>query len=270
LRDLQESMRSAILAGDDRIAAWVAVDGAVQPEARLDIYRNTYPSVTARALRLNYPAVLQLLGDACFAGIAHAYARAHPPASPWLDAYGADFAAFLSTRPETAAVRYVADVARIEWAVTTVLHADDAVPLGMPAWQALTQLPAQRQAAVRFDAHPAVRLVHLRFPGDSIWRAVLARDDAALAAIDPSAEPRWLLVERSQAGVAIQRLGEGEWRLALALLAGASLEQALDAVRAWPSLDAVGQIAAHLVAGRFTGFRMHADAGQCQSKDNAP
>jgi hypothetical protein len=263
-------MRCAILACDDRVAAWVGANGAVLPEARLDIYRNTYASVTARALQLNYPAVLQLLGEACFAGLAHAYARAHPPASPWLDAYGADFAAFLAAQPETRAVAYVADVARIEWSVTTVLNAPDAVPLGMPAWEALTQLAAERQGAVRFTAHPAVRLVHVDFPADSIWRAVLARDDDALAAIDPSAGPRWLLVERSQADVAIERLGEGEWRLALALLAGASLEQALCAVQAWPALDAVGQIAAHLVANRFTGYRTHSDAGQCHWKENAP
>lgn len=270
LRDLQESMRRAILAGDDRVAEWVAANGAVLPDARLEIYRNTYASVTVRALQLNYPAVLQLLGNACFAGIAHAYARTYPPASPWLDAYGAEFAAFLSAQPQTTAVGYVADVARIEWAVTTVLHAHDAVPLGMPAWQALTQLPAERQGAVRFDAHPAVRLVHVRFPADSIWRAVLARDDAALAAIELGAGPRWLLVQRSQAGVAIECLGEGEWRLAFALLAGASLEQALNTVQAWPSLDAVGQIAAHLVAGRFTGYRTHADARQRQWEENPP
>ena len=67
------------------------------------------------------------------------------------------------------------------------------------------------QARVRFVAHPSVRLVHTRFPADAIWRAVLARDDAAMASIDLTHGPRWLLVWRSPATIEVTTLSEREW-----------------------------------------------------------
>jgi len=103
--------------------------------------------------------------------------------------------------------------------------------------------------------HPSVSLVDADCPVDAIWRAVLARDDAAMAAIDLGARPVWLLVQRGEAGINVVRITEREWRFAALLCAGRSLPDALDEA---PDLDASAALAGHLAAGRFTGFRLEA------------
>lgn len=255
LRDVQEGMRRSLLARDDAIAAFVVDDGLAATE-RLGIHRNTFVSVATRALRLNHPATVRLVGDDFFDATARSYVEAQPPASAWLDRYGETFADFLAGWPAASSIAYLADVARLEWAVSCALHAPDAGALDPAALADLATLAPDAKAKVRFIAHPALHLVHARAPADAIWRAVLARDDAALAAIDVATGPRWLLVERTAQGVEVLSMREDEWRLTSELCSGRTLQQVLDASCDSPDVDPPTLIAQHLAAGRFTGFRI--------------
>ena len=262
LREVQEGMRRCLVAHDDAVAAFVADDGLAATE-RLDIYRNTFVSVATRALRLNYPATVRLVGKDFFDATARSYVREHPPVSAWLDQYGEAFADFYEAWPAAASIPYLADVARLEWAVSCALHAEDAGSLDPAALPALVALAPDAQADVRFRAHPALQLVHTAFPADAIWRAVLARDDAALAAIDIATGPQWLLVERTAQGIAVVSMSEADWRLTWDLCRGRPLQETLDALGEFPDVDPPMLIAQHLAAGRFTGFRI-ADTQEVQ------
>jgi hypothetical protein len=90
---------------------------------------------------------------------------------------------------------------------------------------------------------------------DAIWRAVLAQDEPATAAIDLGSGRVWLLVQRLETGVDVMRISKAEWRFAAQLCAGLPLEAALDTAS---GLDAAAALAGHLAAGRFTGFRLDA------------
>ena len=85
---------------------------------------------------------------------------------------------------------------------------------------------------------------------------MLAGDDSALNAIDLSAGPEWLLVERTANGVEVLPLAETEWRFAAALYAGETFVRAIEAV---PNADVATLFARHLAAGRFIGFRLAED-----------
>ena len=93
---------------------------------RVAIYRNTCLSTLVNALRLSFPVVQRLVGAEFFDGSAREFIRRHPPASAWLNDYGAGFAGFLSSFAAAATLPYLADVARLEWSVNCALHADDA------------------------------------------------------------------------------------------------------------------------------------------------
>ena len=93
----------------------------------------------------------------------------------------------------------------------------------------------------------------LLFPRDTIWRAVLGEDDSALAAIDLTAGPVWLMVQRLAAGVDVARVDEAAWRFAAALCAGQPLASALDAAS---GIDAPALLADHLRCGRFIAFSL--------------
>ena len=249
LLEIQTVMRRGLIGnGDGTVEA--AVGEALAPADRLSIYRNTSRTALTNALRLNFPAVQQLVGEDFFAAAADSFIRCEPPSTAWLDLYGEGFAEFLQTFEPAAALMYLPDVARLERAVGRALHAVDAKPL---EYSQLLHIEASVQGHVRFTPHPSVSLVLSPYPVDAIWRATLARDDAALATIDLSAGAVRLLVERRAGEIAVTRMDERQWKFAKALFTGHSLSAAL-AVADDP--DAPAWLAAHLTAGHFTDFAL--------------
>jgi hypothetical protein len=248
LLELQEAMRNSLIAREDGAAAAMLAT-AYGPE-RLNIYRNTFITGVTNALRLTYPAIHRLVGDDFFAAAAATFIAGHPPQAAYLDRYGSEFPEFLQQFPPATALIYLGDVARLEWTVSQAIHARDCVPLALSA---LTQLTPGEEADVRFVPHPSVSLLRVSYPADDIWRAVLARDDAALAALAIEAQDIYLLVQRFAAGVEVIRLDAAEWRFLAALCAGEPLQAALDGAT---GLDASALLAAHLAADRFVGFTL--------------
>src|SRR5689334_10345462 len=220
LREVQRGLRASLVEWDDgAAAAWVLGDG-LAPEQRLSIYRNTFAANLANALRLSFPAVRQLVGGEFFGGAAHLFVHERPPLTAYLDEYGREFPDFLSRFPAAASLAYLPDIARLEWAVTRALHAPDRDPLDVALLAAIDEPDHDR---VRFVPHPCVSLVSSVYPVDTIWRAVLAQDDAALAKIDLTAGPVWLIVQRLASGINVTRADQRSWRFAADLLAGRAL-----------------------------------------------
>jgi hypothetical protein len=250
LHETQRTMRTWLVDGERDAAAAQLADG-ISPD-RLDIYRNTFVANATRALRLTYPAVHKLVGDHFFEAAAAAFVAQHPPRSACFDDYGVAFAAFLADFQPALSLAYLADVARLEWAVSRAIHADDVAPLDLAR---LVALSPEEQERVSFVPHPSVSLLSLAAPADTIWRAVLAGDDAALAAVDPDGGPVRLLVERRDGwpdgGPEVQRLDTAAWHFAAELCCGFPLGIVLAELE-----SAEEALAAHLAAGRFVDFRL--------------
>jgi hypothetical protein len=247
LLEVQSAIRAQLLDDANPVAAALLAE-TLTPADRLSIYRNTSRIALTNTLRLNYPAVQRLVGEDFFAAAANIFITKEPPRMAWLDFYGAAFPEFLERFKPAASLPYLPDIARLERAVSRALHAADAKGLA-PA--ELANLPQSAQGSVSFVPHPSVCLLSSEYPVDAIWRAVLAGDDAALAAIDLDSSGDWLLVERAAGGVEVTPLDEQCWRFAEALFAGWPLP---DALRRADSDDAPAWLAAHIAAGRFVGF----------------
>lgn len=258
LRELQDAVRRAIVERDDLDAVASIVAGGITPQGRLSVYRNTFASTLIRALRLSYPAVDRLVGAAFFDGAARTFVDGHPPRSSYLDEFGGDFADFLGHFPPAASVPYLADVARLEWAVNRAVHAPDAPALAIASLDVVEPADHER---ICFRPHPSVSLIGTQFPADVIWRAVLDNNDAALAAIDLSGEPAWLIVQRGESGVQVARLDQGVWKLAHALFSGYPLGTALATA---PDIDATTALADLLVRGCFAGFSVASSTDAAQ------
>jgi len=194
--------------------------------------------------------VQRLVGDDFFAAATDAFITNEPPHTAWLEVYGAGFPEFLRSFEPAAALVYLADVARLEWAVGRALRAADGEPLALAQ---LASVAESDQPRVCFERHPAVSLVSSDYPVDAIWRAVLARDDAALAAINLAAGAVWLLIERNAGGIEVARIDEPRWRFAEALFAGRPLSVALEAA---DNPETPHWLAGHLSAGHFGGFSL--------------
>lgn len=251
LLDLQSAFRGYLLDGAGSAGA-ALLDAALVPPDRLSIYRNTSRTTLIKALRLNFPAVERLVGEEFFAATADAFIMREPPGVAWLDIYGQGFPEFLQSFEPAATLVYLPDVARLERAVGRALHASDLEPLDVAR---LGSMDASDQAKVRFTSQPSVSLLSSPYPVDAIWRTVLARDDAAMAAIDFGAGAVRLLIERRSGEVEVTRLSESRWTFAEALFSGKQLAAALAAVG---DADATAWLADHLVGGHFAGFELDA------------
>lgn len=248
LLDLQNALRKSLVDRDDGEAVMLLAPHV--PPDRLDIYRNTFVTGVTKVLRLSYPAVHRLVGDDFLAAAADIFIARNPPRAAYLDDYGSEFPEFLEQFPPAATLAYLADVARLEWAVTQAIHAPDHEALALTH---LAALAPQDQGRVCFAPHPSIGLLRLSYPVDLIWRAVLDRDDAALAALDLHQAPVHLLVQRLSTGVEVIRLEESEWRFAAVLCAGQPLQAALEEAT---GVDATALLASHLAAERFVGFTL--------------
>ena len=253
LHEVQSAFAAALRGGGESgLAGWVVAEDFSAPE-RLGIYRNSCRSVLVEVLRMTYPAVDRLVGPDFFEIAAERFCAGQPPGSGYLNDYGGAFADFLAGLPEAAAaLRYLPDVARFEWALNCAANADDAPFLDVAD---LAGVDPGQHDRLRFAPHPSVRLLELHHAADAIADAVLARDDDAIAAIDLASGPVRLVVNRGPQGVDARRLTQAGQEFARRLFAGERLGEILDG--AGP--DGAALLADHFVHGRLSGFRIAAE-----------
>ena len=165
LRDTQISVAASLLAGDPAIVAQIRA-GKLSAARRIEIYRHNVFANLRGALKDIYPVVLAVVGETFFLHAAGQYVEAHPSRSGDLNRFGGEWAAFLGTYSHAAALPYLPDVARLEWAWHEAFHAADAPAFDLAG---LAAIPGEEHAALRFRLHPTVRLIRSEFPILRIW-----------------------------------------------------------------------------------------------------
>lgn len=248
LRELQAAIADTVLHGTaGRLPTLIRADG-LGADRRLQVYRNnTFGSLTA-ALKDTFPVVCRLVDERFFAYAAHEYIRARPPAAPRLAEYGGDFADFLARFEPVGHLRYLPDVARLEWAVNAAYHAADAPRLD-PA--RIAALPQERYAALRFVAHPSCRLFASALPVDRIWQAHQPGGDLE-APIDLASGGCRLLIDRNDGDIRFLALDAAGFGFLQALFAGSALQDAYEtAAAASAAFDLIAALGTHLARGTF-------------------
>jgi len=251
LRDLQAAF-AAHITGDDSadLVAAVASD-TIPAAARLSVYRHHVFESLGTALAATFPTVQALVGMDFFRGLARAFARHSLPAQPVLTEYGADFPAFVADYAPARDLPYLADVARLDWALNLAFHA----PLG-DRLQAedLSALPAERLPSMSLALAAGVALVGSRSPLDRIWET--SQPDAASETVDLYSGASNLLVLRRPDDAAFASLSAGDADFAAASGAGLSLEQAAEAAfQGDPAFDLSTAFARLLSLGAFAALQ---------------
>lgn len=203
--------------------------------ARLAIHAHHFRLTLIDVLVATYPVVRRLVGEAFFAAVARRYVLAHPPRRPCLFEFGDGFAACLASLPEARALCYLADVARLEWAINCARHADDAAPLDAAA--ALGQIEAL-SSDLFINLDPSCRLVKSAWPIDRIWQ-IHQQDDDAISAVDLAAGGVHLFIHRRDGEVGWLSLDAAAFAFIGSLLADGRLGKAHALARALtPSFNA--------------------------------
>lgn len=170
LRDTQAEFARALR----QPGAVPASDGEPDFAERFDAYRNNAWQFFAAALEQTYPVVQRRVGAEFFRRLVHEYREAHPSRQGDLHWAGADFAPWLQQRLAGSGYDWLADLARLEWAVAEAVVAASAPAAAL---HELAAFPPESLAGLRVNLHPSVRLVASAYPVWSVWQAN-QQDDA--------------------------------------------------------------------------------------------
>jgi hypothetical protein len=224
LRELQRGFSAAAIFGDTASALSLGIlsDGLGVPE-RLAVYRNNIFGNYRRVLAATYPVVKRLVGAPFFDAASDQFVRAHPSAHGDVNRYGDEFGPFLGGYAPARELKYLSDVARLEWAIDQAAIADDAALFDL---KALAAVPAEKVSSLRFLLHPSARLLASPFPVFHIWQVNQAGHDGD-DRVDLGEGGDTLLVLRGAGGVTVERVPPGEHALLTALAANATLGEAV-------------------------------------------
>ncbi|MFV0386775.1 DNA-binding domain-containing protein [Paracoccus sp. (in: a-proteobacteria)] len=177
--DFTARLRKALADGSQ--PAGLCPDRPAEAARRFAVYRNNVAHSLGRALAQRYPVIERLVGEEFFAAMARSFIAVHPPRTPVLQEWGAEFARFLRGFPPVATLPYLPDVARLEWVRGLAYHAADARPI----------LPASLARRRVLRLHPSLSLLRLAHPAVSIWQANQPGQDGRVRASGPENALIW-------------------------------------------------------------------------------
>lgn len=219
---------------DARLSAWLR-DDPDRARRALAAYRGNGRALAERALAAAFPTVSELIGPQSFAGLARAFWQAHPPVDGDIARHGESLAEFIQSDAQLASEPYLADVARLDWAVHRADPAADAdaSPVG------LEQLAGPDAVACRLRLRPGAALLQSRWPVVSIWSAHRSSGPdrfAPMRAAMARGEAQCALVRRDGWRVAVEQIeADPDIAFTAAVLDCQALGAALD--RAGPDFD---------------------------------
>jgi hypothetical protein len=253
LLELQTAFTRALIERDESalLADWIVAGRGLDALERIAVYRNNVFSNYRSTLRDVYPVVLSLVGEAFFNRAADTYTTNCPSHSGDLNDFGGKFGDFLAGWSPAASLPYLPEVARLEWAVERVFHAAEHSPLDLTALAAVSQ---EALPALRFELHPASRIVCSPYPIMRIWRVNQAGYEGDQS-VNLDAGGDAVLVIRRDASVELEPLSPGASTLLQALAADLTVAQAhARALEADPELDLTALLQHHVLSGTLVAF----------------
>jgi len=229
----QQALLDALLAWPKDNAIEKIAIGASKTGARgLKAYQSNGHALAERALKAAYPVVTQLLGAQSLGALARAFWHAQPPRCGDLAQWGDGLPAFLAASAQLAQEPYLADVARVEWALHTIASAADQAADPASFVLLMTQDPAE----LRLVLAPGCQVLASAWPVASLMSAHL-NGRPSLAEAGQRLRPavaETALVWRAGLRPAVREARAGEAAFLAAVLAGQALAQALNSA---PALD---------------------------------
>jgi hypothetical protein len=249
----QGAFAGALLGAEPRIPQSVERLSEADAARRFAIYRNNVHASLSAALAARFPVVKRLVGEDFFRAMALVFVERHPPRSPVLSAYGAAFPSFLDRFDQAAALPYVGDVARLEWARAVAYHAADDLPLDIST---LSSMSPERLHDAILTFHPGAYVMLSDYPIVSIWRT--NAHDRVVCEIGPELPAEAALVSRPALDVLVTPLPLGAARLIARLAAGETLGAAAQAATdEYPELQLSDALALLFGAGAI----IHVEGG---------
>ena len=219
----------ALAAQQNQLLDQIFAPRASAPTRGLTAYRANAQANAQRALAAAYPVLAQLVGEDNFAFLARDFWHQHPPQRGDLAHWGDALAVFVDAASQLQHLPYLADVARIEWALHVRASAQDA-DQDLASFALLSE---QAPEHVRLQFSPGTCVLPSSYPAAAI--CLSHRGEGRLegaAALLQAGIAQTALVWRCGFVPCLQALAEADIGFVHASLQGASLARALDAAHA--------------------------------------
>ena len=212
LQAIQQQMLQAVLTPQSSAPAGIRDDAAADALSRLAIYQHGYRIRLRDALKNEFDGLRCMAGRG-FEALLDAYVAAHPSPHYNIRWYGAGLAGFLEN--ERSGKPQLADVARLDWAISTAFDAADEPSIDIAQ---LATVPPEAWANLRLLPQANLQLVRCTCNTDAFRRA--ADRGGARPRLRRLANPRRVLVWRHAMSVHYRRLDEDEHQVLTAAQRG--------------------------------------------------
>ena len=220
----------------------------------LQVYQANRAVQAERTLASTFPVICQLTGLETFDPMARHYWQQHPPHRGEMGQWGEHLPEFLAAADQLAGEPFLADVARIEWALHRAASARD--PVLDTASFALLCGQADNARPVCLALSPGTVTLASAYPVASIVNAHLAGEPTLdeAAALLSQGQGEHALVWRQGFKAKVRRISAAEYGLINALAKGLALDAALDqVVSSDPDFDFNAWLAQAVQTGLVTG-----------------
>lgn len=191
---------------------------------RFSVYRNNLFVSLVDALIARYPAVQTAVGAEFFAAMARDFVADHLPDTPLMMHYGDDFPDYLESFAPLTDYPWIADVARVERAITRIYHAADSHGLTSHDLAAIQVLDV---GALTFQLIDALTLVNAPSPVVTLWE--MNTGQIKLHDVDDM-PPEIALIYRPDLVVRVKALTASEAAFISALRKGVAVGAAFEAI----------------------------------------
>lgn len=195
----------------------------VRNRNRLALYRGNLTGTWHKVLASAYPVLHALVGDEFFVALSREYGVADPSGSGDLNQFGHRMADLLTSWSPSAPHRYLADIARLEWAVHQAYFAADALPWSVERWA--RHAPHVLEAG-GISLNPAVALLRTSTSAADLWFAY--QETGSESVVHDIEAPQWIVVSRPHWIPKVQAVTPAVFEMLEALRLGESLGAALD------------------------------------------
>jgi hypothetical protein len=226
----QQMLVRALWRDDAALQGWVRAPARANTAQGLAAYRANAGALAERALRSAFPTIAALVGDESFAALARHFWQRHAPHSGDVGAWGDALPAFIADSPQLADEPYLADSARLDWALHCASRAADMADApDLP--HRLAALAEADPSDVRLQLAPGAAVLSSRFPIVSIWQAHQGRlpFDAVRAAFESARGEHAFAWRDAGFVLQVEALSRADAAFTRAVLDQRTLAAALDA-----------------------------------------
>lgn len=214
LRAMQRELADALRMDEPSPLASLCGDGVADVATRFAIYHHGYRIRLREALGVEFPGLARLHGRRIDAMV-DSYVRTHPSSHFNIRWHGGELADFLAATAPWRDQPELADMARLDWAISTAFDAADHTTVDATA---LARVPPEAWASLRLHLLPHVRLLRVMHNVDAFRRA--ADRHSARPPLRRLRQPRCLLIWRPALEVRYRSVGRDELPILQAALEG--------------------------------------------------